>query len=38
MIAYAVELGLMMLALFLLGCLMGALAWRLRNRRPPASP
>jgi hypothetical protein len=37
MIQYIAELGLTMLALFLLGCLMGALAYRRRNPQPPAS-
>jgi cbb3-type cytochrome oxidase subunit 3 len=38
MIQYIAEIGLSMLVLFLLGCLMGALAYRRRNRPPPASP
>jgi hypothetical protein len=38
MIQYIAELGLTMLALFLLGCLIGALAYRRRNQRPPANP
>lgn len=37
LILYLAELGLTLLALFLLGCLLGALAWRMRNRPPPAS-
>jgi hypothetical protein len=34
---YLAELSLTLLGLFLLGCLLGALAWRWRNRPPPAS-
>ena len=30
--AYEVQLGLMMLALFLAGCVGGALAWRARGK------
>jgi hypothetical protein len=37
MIAYAAQLGLAMLALFLLGGLIGGLAWR-RFGKPPAQP